>query len=50
MNSIAWGLMALGFVLLVVGLARMAAPSFDEFFSLVSRDVTSNVGSEGCDE
>lgn len=50
MDSIAFGLMAFGLVLLVVGLARMIAPSFDEFFALVSRDVTSNVGSEGCDE
>lgn len=50
MSSIAFGLLAFCFVLLCIGLARMAAPSFDEFFALVSRDVTSNVGSEGCDE
>lgn len=50
MTSIAWGLVAAGFTALCIGLVRMLAPSIDEFFALVSRDVTSNVGSEGCDE
>lgn len=45
MTSIAFGL-ALGFVLVVIGLVRMAASRIDGFFASISCDV----GSEGCDE
>jgi hypothetical protein len=47
MNSIAWGLMAFGFVLLVVGLVRMAAPSIDNFFTSIAAGISGNVASGG---
>jgi hypothetical protein len=54
MTSIAFGLLAVGFVLLCIGLARMMAPRIDGFFesvsSCVASDVTINVGTEGGEE
>jgi len=54
MSSIAFGLLAFGFVALCVGLVGMFAPRIDEFFASVaadfSGDVVSNVGTEGFGE